>query len=152
VQANCIWLISGTTVTLIFSKSQCPEWDQPQRLAKNWMRKVCLEIAQFFLMKPQVGLGCPSAPLRRGPGGLEFWLQGTMLKVLLQHQPNTCHLRCRGCQLLLSHSWMGQVNKEHGEKKLSGEKTPGGRCCFSFPMRTLGLKPCISMGRCSSSK
>jgi hypothetical protein len=26
-------------------------------------------------------MGCPSAPLRRGPDGLEFWLQGTMLKV-----------------------------------------------------------------------
>ncbi len=32
VQANCIWLISGATMTLIFSKSQCPRWDQPQRL------------------------------------------------------------------------------------------------------------------------
>ncbi len=26
-------------------------------------------------------MGCPSAPLRRGPDGIEFWLQGTMLKV-----------------------------------------------------------------------
>jgi hypothetical protein len=26
-------------------------------------------------------MGCPSAPLRRGPDGLEFWLQGTILKV-----------------------------------------------------------------------
>jgi hypothetical protein len=32
-------------------------------------------------MNPQEGIGCPSAPLRRGPDGLEFWLQGTMLKV-----------------------------------------------------------------------
>ncbi len=32
-------------------------------------------------MKPQEGMGWPSAPLRRGPDGLEFWLQGTMLKV-----------------------------------------------------------------------
>jgi hypothetical protein len=36
-QANCIWLMSGETVTLNFSRSQCPEWDWPQRLAKNWM-------------------------------------------------------------------------------------------------------------------
>jgi hypothetical protein len=28
-------------------------------------------------------MGCPSAPLRMGPDGLEFWLQGTMLKVAL---------------------------------------------------------------------
>jgi hypothetical protein len=34
-----------------------------------------------FLMKPQEGIGYPSAPLRRGPDGLEFRLQGTMLKV-----------------------------------------------------------------------
>ncbi len=32
-------------------------------------------------MKPQERMGWPSAPLRRGPDGLEFWLQGTMLKV-----------------------------------------------------------------------
>ncbi len=28
-------------------------------------------------------MGCPSAPLREGPDGLAFWLQGTMLKVAL---------------------------------------------------------------------
>jgi hypothetical protein len=32
-------------------------------------------------MKAQERIGCPSVPLRRGPDGLEFWLQGTMLKV-----------------------------------------------------------------------
>jgi hypothetical protein len=32
-------------------------------------------------MKPQEGMACPSAPLSRGPDGLEFWLQGTMLRV-----------------------------------------------------------------------
>jgi hypothetical protein len=32
-------------------------------------------------MKPQEVIGCPSAPLRRGPDELEFWLQGTILKV-----------------------------------------------------------------------
>ncbi len=36
-QANCIWLISGETVTLNFLKSQCPEWDRPQRLAEKFM-------------------------------------------------------------------------------------------------------------------
>ncbi len=65
----------------IFSKSQCPEWGQPQWLAKNWMWKVYLGIAQFFLMKLQEGIGCPSGLVRRGPDGLQFWLQGTMLKV-----------------------------------------------------------------------
>jgi hypothetical protein len=32
-------------------------------------------------MKPQEGIGCPSAPLRRGPDGLVFLEQGTMLSV-----------------------------------------------------------------------
>jgi hypothetical protein len=32
-------------------------------------------------MNPQEGMGCLSSPLRRGPDGLEFRLQGTMLKV-----------------------------------------------------------------------
>ncbi len=30
--------------------------------------------------------------------------------------------------------------------------TPGGRCCLSFPVRMLGLRPCISMGKQSKSK
>ncbi len=34
-----------------------------------------------FGMKPQEGMVCPSAPLSKGPDGLEFCLQGTMLKV-----------------------------------------------------------------------
>jgi hypothetical protein len=58
-------LISGTTVALIFSKSQCPEWDQPQRLAKNWMRKVCLEIAQFFYETPS-WVRLPICPFEKG--------------------------------------------------------------------------------------
>jgi hypothetical protein len=37
------------------------------------------------------------------------------------------------------------------KRSLSGE-IPGGRCCLSFPMRTLGLRPCISTGRRSNSK
>jgi hypothetical protein len=32
-------------------------------------------------MKPQEGIGCLSASLRRGPDGVAFWLQGTMLSV-----------------------------------------------------------------------
>jgi hypothetical protein len=34
-----------------------------------------------FLDEAPRGIGCLSAPLRREPDGLEFWLQGTMLKV-----------------------------------------------------------------------
>jgi hypothetical protein len=35
VQANRTWLVSGTILTLIFSKSQFLKWNLPQRLAKN---------------------------------------------------------------------------------------------------------------------
>jgi hypothetical protein len=35
-------------------------------------------------------MGWLSAPLRRGPDGLEFWMQGTML-----NQPNTYHWSIR---------------------------------------------------------
>jgi hypothetical protein len=34
-----------------------------------------------FWIKPQEWMGWPSAPLRRGPDWLEYWLQETMLKV-----------------------------------------------------------------------
>jgi hypothetical protein len=51
----------------------------------------------------------------------------------------------------LTHGWR-QANKELARNRSVSGETPGGRCCFSFPMRTLGLRPCISMGRRSSSK
>jgi hypothetical protein len=71
VQANWIWLISGTTVTLNFLKKSMPKMGPVKSLPWN---------CAGFLMKPQEGIGCPSAPLRRGPDGLEFWLQGTIFK------------------------------------------------------------------------
>jgi hypothetical protein len=43
-------------------------------------------------MKPQEGIGCPSSPLRRGPDGLEFWLQGTMLSI--NQIPVICQFVC----------------------------------------------------------
>ncbi len=55
------------------------------RLAAAACRKVDVKSLPWnctvLLIKPQEGMGCPSAPLRRGPGGLKFLLQGTMLKV-----------------------------------------------------------------------
>jgi hypothetical protein len=47
---------------------------------------------------------------------------------------------------------MAVGEQEHGKKKSLSEEMPGGRCCFSFPMRMMGLRPCISMGRQNSSK
>jgi hypothetical protein len=47
-------------------------------LQKTGCEKFALELHSFF-NQTQEGIGCPSAPLRKGPDGLEFWLQGTML-------------------------------------------------------------------------
>ncbi len=44
-----------------------------------------------------------------------------------------------------------QIKNIERKRSLSGDTT-GGRCCLSFPMRTLGLRPCISMGRQSNSQ
>ncbi len=60
-----------------------------------------------------------------------------------------------GRQLLPSLSRMAEGGSETLKEKrsLSGD-TPGGRCCLSFPMRTLGLRPCIFIweGKASQSK
>ncbi len=45
-----------------------------------------------------------------------------------------------------SHGWRKADQKHWRKRSLSGG-TPGGRCCLSFPIRTLGLRPCISTGR-----
>jgi hypothetical protein len=81
VQANCIWLMSGETVTLNFLKKSTPRMGPATAACKKLDVKSLPWNFTVFLMKPQEGIGCPSAPLRRGPDGLEFLLQGTMLKV-----------------------------------------------------------------------
>ncbi len=53
--------------------------------------KIFLWNCTVFWMKPQEGIGCPSAPLRRGPDGLVFLLQGTMLNV---NPVSTKYLSC----------------------------------------------------------
>ncbi len=62
----------------------------------------------------------------------------------------------RGCRVVASSSVSrmegGRRTRNMAKKRsLSGE-TQGGRCCFRFPVRTLGLRPFISMGRRRSSK
>jgi hypothetical protein len=37
VQANCIWLMSGTTVTLYFLKKSMPRMGPATAACKNWM-------------------------------------------------------------------------------------------------------------------
>jgi hypothetical protein len=80
VQANCIWLISGATVTLNLLKKSMLRMG----LATVACQKMDVKSLPWncsFFMKPQEGMVCPSAPLSRGPDGLEFSLQGTMLQV-----------------------------------------------------------------------
>jgi hypothetical protein len=81
VQANCIWLISGATVALNFLKKSLPRMGPATAACKKLDVKSLPWNCTVFLMKPQEGMVCPSAPLSRGPDGLKFWLQGTMLKV-----------------------------------------------------------------------
>jgi hypothetical protein len=80
-QANCIWLMSGETVILNYLKKSMPRMGPAIAACKKLDVKSLPWNWTFFLMKPQKGIGCPSAPLRRGPDGLEFLVQGTMLSV-----------------------------------------------------------------------
>ncbi len=68
-------------VTLNFLKKSMPRMGPATAACKKLDVKSLPWNCTVFLMKPQGGIGCPSALLRRGPDGLEFWLQGTMLKV-----------------------------------------------------------------------
>jgi hypothetical protein len=224
VRANCIWLMSGATVALNFLRKSMPRMGPATVACKKLGVKSLPWNCTVFLMKPQEGMVCPSAPLSRGPDGLEFWLQGTMLKVApvstkylsfvsssvrkispalagggrggaifgagvtapFVASPHIVGSRAptslsrgdrdhrivatwsipqgirglhhgHGCRVVASSYCFthgrGKANKKHGQEKIivPGE-TPGGRCCFSFPMRTLGLRPCISTGRRRSSK
>jgi hypothetical protein len=47
-QANCIWLISGETMTLNFLKKSMPRMGPATAACRKGDVKVCLEIAQFF--------------------------------------------------------------------------------------------------------
>jgi hypothetical protein len=49
-------------------------------LQKTRSKKFALKLDSSLDESPE-GIGCPSAPLRRGPDGLEFEVQGIMLKV-----------------------------------------------------------------------
>jgi hypothetical protein len=49
-------------------------------LQKTGCEKFAVKLHSFLDEAPR-GVLLPICPLRRGPDGLEFWLQGTMLKV-----------------------------------------------------------------------
>jgi hypothetical protein len=81
VQENCIWLMSRSTVPFNFLKKSMPRMGPVTAACKKLDVKNLPSNWTVFLMKPQEGIGCPSPLLRRGPDGLDFKLQGTMLKV-----------------------------------------------------------------------
>ncbi len=80
-QANCIWLISRETMTLNFLKKSMPRMGSATAACRKVYVKILPSNCTIFWKKPQEGMGWLSAPLGRGPDGLELWLQGTMLKV-----------------------------------------------------------------------
>ncbi len=102
--------------------------------------------AQLTLLVPALGIGTPlpqnGDPIHRvrahsltgirNSGRLEHPIGHLLPSSWLQ-------LSC-GCQLTVSCMYGGRRTRNMTRKRsLSGE-TPGGICCLSFPMRTLGLK------------
>jgi hypothetical protein len=129
-QENCIWLISEETMTSNFLKRSMPRKGPATAACRKVDVKSLPRNYTIFWIKPQEGIGWLSAPLRRGPDGLEFWLQGTMLKPgeggvsygyrtafckqedelpklgdakLLQYQPNTYHWSIRQLETSSQH-------------------------------------------------
>jgi hypothetical protein len=96
-QANCIWLISGETMTLNFLKKSMPRMGPATAACRKVDVKSFPWNCTVFWIKPQEGMSGPSAPLRRGPDGLEFLLQ--QCSKLLQYQPNTYHLSIRQLEI-----------------------------------------------------
>jgi hypothetical protein len=85
-------------------------------------------------------MGCPSAPLRRGPDGLEFWLQGTMLKVapvsnkylsLVNSSVKKIKPACAGKCIAVAVACMGKA-----------AKTKGGSAAFSFLTKNKAVRTC----------
>ncbi len=81
-QANCIWLISGETMTLNFLNKSMPRM-VPATAA-------CRNVDVKSLLKPQEGMGWPSAPLRRAPVGLEYQIPIIGQFVSQKNQASVC--------------------------------------------------------------
>ncbi len=105
--------------------------------------------APFVASLPAAGSGAP-ALLCRGAATIGSW------------QPRASQRGSAALTMAAAVPWVpaptdslmdgGRRIKNIARKRLLSGDTPGGRCCLSFPMRTLGLRPCISMGRRSNSK
>jgi hypothetical protein len=101
--------------------------------------------ALFVTSLPAVRSWAPIALCR---GGCNCWVMAAS-----SIPQGVCSLH-HGCSRLVCASsyrflhGRRQANQKHG----MSHETPGGRCCLSFPMRIMGLRPCISMGRRSNSK
>jgi hypothetical protein len=102
-----LWLISGTTVTVNFLKKSMLRMGPATAACKKVDVKGLPWNCVVFLMKPQEGIGCSSAPWRRVPNGLEFWLQETILKIA---PVSTRYLSLVFCQLGKS-IWLWRGNE-----------------------------------------
>ncbi len=71
VQANWIWLISGTTMTEFSQKVNAQNGTGHSGLQETGCEKLPWNCT-VFLMNPQEGIGCPSASLRRDQMGWNF--------------------------------------------------------------------------------
>ncbi len=67
-------------MTLNFLKVNAQNRTGHSGLQKGCCKKLALELHSFFNETPR-GDRLPICPFERGPDGLEFWLQGTMLNV-----------------------------------------------------------------------
>jgi hypothetical protein len=81
VQANSTCLVSGATVIQNFLKKSMPRMGPSTVACKKLTVNSLPRNWTVFEIKPQEGIGWPSAPLRRGPDGLTLDVQGTILNV-----------------------------------------------------------------------
>ncbi len=98
----------GQQWPLIFSKSQCPVWDQLQQLVKTGCEKFALKLHGIFGWSPKRGL-VAHLPLWEGDQmGWNFGCKEQCSR-LPQYQPFTCHLSVRPWGKWVLH-WLGNAS------------------------------------------
>ncbi len=81
VQANSTWLVSGATLILNFLKKAMPRMGPATAACKKLAVKSLPMNWTVSETNPQEGMGCLSAPFRRGPDVRAYDEQGTILRV-----------------------------------------------------------------------
>ncbi len=105
--------------------------------------------APFVTSPPAVGSRAPTSLSRGGSD------RGVVAASSIPQGIRGLHHGC-GCGVVASSYCFthgrGKANKKHGQEKIVVWRNTGWKMFFSFPMRTPGLSPCITMGRRRSSK